>query len=94
MIKLPEGWEERHPGLVIDTIRSGQKASHDRGWDDCNLWVQYDYAVKNFKCESYRVNEFEAMREKMEQVRKMETDTRKSSLTHCLVAHVMQELDP
>jgi hypothetical protein len=57
--------------------------------------VQYDYAVSNLKIEPHRQEDFEAVREKMEMVRKeLGTDTRKSVMVHCLVANVLQELDP
>ena len=95
VIQLPYGWERNHPGIVIDTIRSGLKASHERGWDDCNLWVQYDYAITNIKIPDERQKEFESVKEKMEVVRNdLGTDTRKNKLVHCLVANVLQELDP
>ena len=73
---------------IEQALEAGKKESHDRGWDDCNLWVIFDHETAGWKRETQN----RGLVGMLEQMRKTQPpDTRTDKRVHYLIAFGLAE---
>jgi hypothetical protein len=90
MITLPAGWDSGRDKELCDRVLTGQRISHEHGWDDCNLWVIMDHELKAWRQDERPQQRFINMM--LNAVREQSVkDTREDPGLHCLVAWALDE---